>query len=155
MRCRYFATWCSEDWAQVIQKLIGYSSYRPGDCALALGSSSRSFSLVGFQLIGIFSNAKPRYIAEAHKVSALTSEMTLHGQLTDRSPLPWIHVQVSLVVDDLHALRHHKELWVLHMLGKDLVKVFAVDALELVFRRDAVRAAISMRGKDTRRLRTP
>ena len=52
---------------------------------------------------------------------------------TDGGPLPWIHVQIPLAVNDLHALRHFEKMRVLDVLGKHVIEVLAVDAPEFVF----------------------
>lgn len=64
------------------------------------------------------------------------------GTLTDSSPLAWIHVQVSFIVNDLHTFRHSGKLGVLSVLDKHFVEVFAVDAFELVFGRETKIAGI-------------
>jgi hypothetical protein len=53
--------------------------------------------------------------------------------LTDSGPLPGIHVQIPILVNDLHPSRQGEKFGVLDVLCKHVVKVFPVDALELVF----------------------
>ena len=112
-----------------------YSMPIPGS-----GTATSNHSRAGFQPMGIFSNANPRYMAVQGEFCQPHAESGLGQSVrTNSGPLPWIHVQIPFTVNDLHAFRHVEKIRIFDVLGKHVVKVFAVDALEFVFGGESAR----------------
>lgn len=117
------------------ERLFSHFLYSGNFCGMLIPGSTiaaSSKSRVGFQLMGIFSNANPRYMAVQREYQH-TRCRSMPAARTDGGPLPWIHVQIPLAVNDLHALRHFEKMRVLDVLGKHVIEVLAVDAPEFVF----------------------